>query len=113
MLLLSINLRGTRGTLNLAPVHCVLDKTCPNIVFFQETLVHYDKARNFFHTLRLTWLSCVVNSVGTFGGLLVSWDPNYYDLVPFLTCGGILLKGYCLESKMQISLLNAYGPCVE
>jgi hypothetical protein len=54
-----------------------------------------------------------VNSVGTSGSLMVSWDPNYFDLVPFLTCGGILLTGFCLESKRQITLLNVYRPCVE
>jgi hypothetical protein len=113
MILLSLNLRGTGGTLKLASVRCVLDKTHPDIVFFQETLVHSEKSRNFLHTLRPTWLSCAVNSIGTSGGLLVSWDPNFYDLVPFLTCGGILLTGICLASKRQISLLNVYGPCVE
>jgi hypothetical protein len=90
-----------------------LEKTRPNIVCFQETLVHSEKAHHFFHTLRPTWLSCAVNSVGTSGSLMVSWDPNYFDLVPFLTCGGILLKGFCLEIKRQITLLNVYGPCVE
>jgi len=113
MLLFSLNLRGTEGTLKLASIRCVLDKTRPNIVFFQETLVHSIKARNFFHTLQPTWLSCAVNSVGTSGSLMVSWDPNYFDRVPFLTYGGILLTGFCLESKRQITLLNVYGPCVE
>jgi hypothetical protein len=113
MLLLSLNLRGTRGTLKVALVRNVLDKTHPNIVFLQETHVHSKKARSFFHTLRPTWLSCAVNSVGTSGGLLVAWDPNYFELVSFLTCGGILLTGKCLESKRQINLLNVHGSCVE
>jgi endonuclease/exonuclease/phosphatase family metal-dependent hydrolase len=113
MLLLSLNLRGTGGTLKVSSVRSVLDKTHPNIFFLQETLVHSEKTRSFFHTLRPTWLSCAVNYVGTSGGLMVSWDPNYFELVPFLTCGGILLTGICLESKRQINLLNVYGPCVE
>jgi hypothetical protein len=43
MLLLSLNLRGTGGTLKVASVISVLDKTHPNIVFLQETLVHSKK----------------------------------------------------------------------
>ena len=113
MLLLSLNLRGTRGTLKVALVRNVLDKTHPNIVFLQETHVHSKKARSFFHTLRPTWLSCAVNSVGTSGILLVSWDPNYIDLVPCLTFGGILLIELCLESRRQINLLNVYESCME
>jgi hypothetical protein len=81
MIMLSLNLRGTGGTLKLASVRSVLDKTHPDIVFFQETLVHSEKARNFMSTLRPNWFSCVVNSVGTSGGLLVTWDPNVFDLV--------------------------------
>jgi hypothetical protein len=113
MLVLSLNLRGTGGALKLASVHSVLEKTHPNIVFFQETLVHSEKARCFFQLLRPKWLVCAVNSVGTSGGLLAAWDPSYFDLVPYLTCGGILLTGHCLESKRFINLLNIYGPCLE
>jgi hypothetical protein len=113
MLLLSLNLRGTGGALKLASVRSVLEKSHPNIVFFQETLVHSEKARNSFNFLRPKWLCCAVNSVGNSGGLLAAWDPSYFDLVPYLTCGGILLTGHCLESKRNINLLNVYGPCLE
>jgi hypothetical protein len=60
-----------------------------------------------------SWVSCAVNSVGNSGGLLVTWDPNKFDLVPYLSCGGILLTGWCIESKREITLLNIYGPCSE
>jgi len=83
----------------------------PNIVFLRETLVHAEKAHAFFHLLIPRCHCCVVNSVGKSGGLLVSWDPNSFDLVPYLTCGGMLLTSIDLESKRQISLLNIYGPC--
>jgi hypothetical protein len=56
---------------------------------------------------------CVVNSLGKSGGLLVSWDPKVFDLMPFLSCGGILLSGYCLSDKRRITFLNVYGPCIE
>lgn len=85
----------------------------PNIVFLQETLVHAEKARALFQLLRPSWHCCAVNSVGKSGGLLVSWDPNSFDLVPYLTCGGMLLTSIDLESKRQISLLNIYGSCSE
>jgi len=44
---------------------------------------------------------------------MVSWDPFSFYLVSFLTCGGILLTSYYLETKRQINLLNVYRPCVE
>jgi len=44
---------------------------------------------------------------------LVTWDPNLFDLVPFLTCGGILLTRVCIARKKEMSLLNVYGPCLE
>jgi hypothetical protein len=111
MLVLSLNLRGTRGVLKLASVHSVLERTRPNIVFFQETLVSAGKVRCFFQILRSKWLVCAVNSVGTSGGLLAAWDPSFFNLVPYLTCGGILLTGYYLGSKRFYNLLNTYGLC--
>jgi hypothetical protein len=65
------------------------------------------------HYLRPSWVSCVVNSVGTSGGLLVTWDPNIYDLVPHLSVGGILLTDSCIINKREITLLNIYGPCTD
>jgi hypothetical protein len=113
MLLLSLNLRGIGGTLKLASVRRVLDKTRHEIVLFQETMVLAGKARDFMFTLRPNWLCCVVNSDGSSGGLLVSWDPNFFYLSPYLTCGGILLSGSYLATRRQINILNTYGPCVE
>jgi exonuclease III len=52
MLLLSLNLRGIGGTLKAASVCRLLDRTRPDIVFLQETLVHEQKARDFMHYLR-------------------------------------------------------------
>jgi hypothetical protein len=43
----------------------------------------------------------------------VTWDPNLYDLVPFLTIRGILLTGRCVINQREITLLNVYGPCVD
>jgi exonuclease III len=111
MILLSLNIRGVGGTLKLASVHRLLDRTYLDIIFLQETLVHEHKARSFMNTLRPTQLSCAVNSVGKSGGLLVTWDPNKLDIVPYLSCGGIFMTCICIESKMELSLLNVYGPC--
>jgi hypothetical protein len=76
-------------------------------------LVSAQKARDFIHALRSAWVSCVVNSLGTSGGLLVSWDPTFFDLVPFLTTAGILLTGKCFKDKRDLALLNIYGPCTD
>jgi hypothetical protein len=44
---------------------------------------------------------------------LVTWDPNIFELVPYLSCGGILLTGKMYSSKREITLLNIYGLCLE
>jgi len=75
--------------------------------------VSAQKARSFMHAFHPNWVSCVVNSIGTSGGLLAMWDPNIFNLVLYLTCGGHLLKGLCIARKREISLLNIYGPCLE
>jgi exonuclease III len=67
MLLLSLNVRGIGGTLKVASVHCLLEHTHPDIIFLQETLVNEQKARDFIHLFRLSWVSSSVNSVGTSG----------------------------------------------
>jgi hypothetical protein len=56
---------------------------------------------------------CVVNALGKSGGLLVSWDPKVFNLLPFLSCGGILLTGFCISDKRRINFLNVYGLCTE
>jgi hypothetical protein len=76
-------------------------------------LVNAQKERDFMHLLRPSWVSCAVNSVGTSGGLLVSWDPNLYELVPYLTIGGIMLTCRCYKDKREIALLNIYGLCMD
>jgi hypothetical protein len=83
------------------------------IVFLQETLVHEQKARSFMNKFCPSWVSCAVSYVGTSGGLLVSWDPYLFNLVPYLTCGGILLTGSVIATKREINLLNVYGMCME
>jgi exonuclease III len=113
MICLSLNLRGTGGTQKLASVRRFLDKTCPDLVFLQETLVHSKKARRFLSSIRPYWYCCAVSSVGNLGGLLVSWNPSVYELNASLTYGGILLEGHIIASKRILSILNIYGPCTE
>jgi exonuclease III len=52
MLFLSLNIRGIGGALKLASVRRVLDKTRPEIVLFQETMVLAGKARDFMFKLQ-------------------------------------------------------------
>jgi exonuclease III len=73
MILLSLNIRGVGGTLKAASFQRLLDHVRPEIIFLQETLVHEQKARDFVNMFCPSWVSCVVNSLGTSGGLLVSW----------------------------------------
>jgi len=111
MLLLSLNIRGIGGTLKATSVRRPLDRTLSNIVFLQETLSDEQRARDFLLQLRPSWAVTVINSMGNSGGLLVSWDPNSFDLNTFLTVEGILLTGVCISSKKELALLNVYGSC--
>jgi hypothetical protein len=111
MLLLSLNVRGIGGTLKVASIRRLLALTLPEVIFFQETLVSAQKARDFFLSFRPSWAVCSVNSVGNSGGLLVAWNPSLYDLAPYLTVGGILLTGRSLLLNKEIAFLNIYGPC--
>jgi hypothetical protein len=51
--------------------------------------------------------------MGNLGGLLATWDPNKFVLLPSLCSGGIILNEISLENNQDICLLNVYGPCVE
>jgi len=113
MLFLSLNIRWIKAPLKAASLRRILDNYWPDIVFLQEMLVWAQKARDCIHALRPAWVSCVVNSLGTSGGLLVSWDPTYFDLVPFLTTASIMLTGKCFKDRRELALLNIYGPCTD
>jgi hypothetical protein len=56
-----------------------------------------------------SWMISVVSFVGKSGRLLVAWNPNIFELHPFLSVGGILLTGIHIPDKRRISFLNAYG----
>jgi hypothetical protein len=113
MILLSLNIRGVGGTLKQASMCRVCRKVKPDVIFLQETLVDEEKARLFMLKFVPNWCTCAVISVGNSGGLLATWDPNKFLLVPSLCSGGIILKGISLENKHDICFLNVYGPCVE
>jgi endonuclease/exonuclease/phosphatase family metal-dependent hydrolase len=113
MVVLSLNIRGIGGTLKVASFRRLLERTKPDIIFLQETLSADKKARDFVHQFRTSWVTAAVSSIGNSSGLLVAWDPSLFDLRPFLSCGGILLSGCCLASKLEMALLNIYGPCSE
>jgi hypothetical protein len=73
--------------------------------------VNEQKARDFIHHFRPSWLTSAVSSAGTSGGLLAAWDPALFSLDSYLTVGGILLSGKCLAHNREIAFLNVYGPC--
>jgi hypothetical protein len=103
MLVLTLNVRGIGGTLKVASVRRLLEHTCPDIILLQETLVNEQKARDFIHLFRPSWVSSSVNSVGTSGGLLVAWDPLLFSLDPYLTVGGILLTTKSLIHNRELA----------
>jgi hypothetical protein len=111
MILLSLNIRGMGGLLKAASFRRLLSLTSPDIIFLQETLVDSKKARAFLNQFHPNWHTCTVNSLGTSGGLAVTWDPTIYDFSPFLCCGGILLSGSSWNNNKSYNLLNVYGPC--
>jgi exonuclease III len=81
MLVLSLNIRGTGGTLKVASFRRLLDHIHPDIILLQETLVNEQRARDFIHLFRPTWFSSAVSSIGTSGGLLAAWDPLLFYLI--------------------------------
>jgi exonuclease III len=113
MIIISLNIRGVGGLLKLASLRRLMDKHRPTVIFLQETLVGAEAARNFFFALRPDWMACAASSIGTSGGLLAAWDPLHFDFTPMLSPGGILLTGTCLELNTSLTLLNAYGPCLD
>jgi hypothetical protein len=113
MILLSLNIRGVGGPLKLTSMRRLLEKTQSTVLFLQETLMDATNARNFLYSLHLDWMVCAASSVGTLGGLLAAWDPNYFDFTLVLSPGGILISGTCFELKSNLTLLNTYGPCLD
>jgi hypothetical protein len=99
MILISLNIIGVGGPLKSASLHRLLNRTHPDIIFVQETLVDELRARSFLTSLIPNWYTCVVSLVGKFGGLLVSWDPSKFDLTSYIRCGGLILTGTSLELK--------------
>jgi hypothetical protein len=91
----------------------LLFRIAPDIIFIQDTLVDEKKARIFMNTFCPSWLTCGVSSVGNYGDLLVSLDPNKFVLDSYLCCGGFFLTGTCLENKNSLYVLNVYGPCTD
>jgi hypothetical protein len=93
MIFLSLNIIGVGGTLKSASFRRLLSRTSLDIIFLEETLVEEKTAKVFTNTFRSSWLTCVVSSVGNYGGRLVTWGLKKFDLDPFPCCGGILLTG--------------------
>ena len=106
MILLTLNIRGVGCTLKLPTLCIILSNTKPDIIFFQETLVPEEKARKLMYTIFPSWMISVVSSVGKSEGILVAWNPNIFELQPFLSVGGILLTGIHIPDKRRISFLN-------
>jgi hypothetical protein len=86
MLVLSLNIRGTGGSLKAASFRRLLENSKPNIIFLQETLSEAQKSRDFLFRFKPDWFSVAVSSINNSGGLLVAWDPNFFDLKAFPYC---------------------------
>jgi hypothetical protein len=107
MILLSINIRGVGGPLKLPSMRRLIDNTKPDLIFLQETLVDEEKARKFMFYLCPSWMYNVVSSVAKSGGLLVAWNPDLFEIKPFLCVGGILLIGLHLSDRKRLCMMNA------
>jgi len=113
MLLLSLNIKGVGGPQKTSSMRRLLNKTIPDIIFVQETLVDEMRARSFMSTLRVDWYTCAVSLVEKSWGLLVAWDPSKFDLKSYMCCGGLLLTSTSFELKQQFSFLNVYGTYID
>jgi exonuclease III len=111
MILLSLNIRGVGGHLKDASFRRLISRISPDIIFLQETMVDSKKARHFLNQFLPNWHYLhSVNSLGTSRGLAVAWNPDHFDFLPYLCCGGILLTG-TVTTKKRLNLINIYGPC--
>jgi len=113
MIVLSLNIRGIGGPLKTTSFRRLLETRKPDIIFLQETLTVEQKARDFLHHFRSSWVTAAVNSLGNSGGLLMAWNPDLFELRPFLSRGGILLIGRSLATNQEVAFLNVYGPCTD
>jgi hypothetical protein len=93
------------GHLKVASFRRLLSHISSDIIFLQENLVDSKKAKNFLNQFHSNCHICSINSLGTYGGLAVAWDPHSYDLVPYLCCGGILLSGTCRHSSIYSTFM--------
>ena len=109
MVLLTLNVRGVVGTVKLSSMPRLLNYIKPDIIFLQETLVDDEKERKILLPLHPTWMFSAMSSVEKFDGLLVAWNPNILDLLPFHCAGDILLLGVHLPYKRDLNLINVYG----
>jgi hypothetical protein len=101
MILLSLKIRGVGGPLKLPSTRRLISTTKPDIIFLQETLVAEEKATKFMISLCPTWIKSAISSVGKSGGLMVAWNPNVFELQPYLCAGGILLTGLHILDKKK------------
>jgi exonuclease III len=111
MIVLSLNIRGIGGPLKAASFRRLLNTTLPDLIFLQETLVSDQLSRDFVHRFRSSWVTVAVSSLGNSGGLGAAWNPDLFELTPYLLRGCILLSGRYLVTDQQVNFINVYGPC--
>lgn len=99
MIMLSLNIRGIRGTLKLLSLCCLCESVNSDVVFLQETMVSGEKAREMFAKIKKEWEFSTIGFVGQLGGLLLSWNSRRLCLTPFLSFVGIWLEGFCKERE--------------
>lgn len=107
----SWNVRGINNRIAVKNVKRLLRDSRANILILQETKCHDWSDRvvdSFWDSSSHGWIA--VNSLGTAGGLLISWDKQYISFSEvqrshhWLWCKGDLPSG------SSIYLVNVYGP---
>ena len=112
MILLSLNVRGVRGTPKFHILKRLIERIAPNVILIQETMVEGSKVWEVFTKLLGGWTIYSMDALGQSGGFLTAWNPSKVSFKPFLTTDGILLDGYSMELNRNLNIINCYGPYV-
>uniref|UniRef100_A0A7N0U4P3 Endonuclease/exonuclease/phosphatase domain-containing protein n=1 Tax=Kalanchoe fedtschenkoi TaxID=63787 RepID=A0A7N0U4P3_KALFE len=109
---ISWNIRGLgRPEKRLALRRLIRDHN-PPMLMLQETknvLMSAEVIRSFWGQTTISWLSS--DAIGSAGGLLTCWDPDFFDMEDsFKSELAILLIGTIKEVNIRCVIANIYAP---
>jgi exonuclease III len=109
----SWNIRGLGDDHKCSLAYADILVARPQIIALQETKlssISPAKAASFSPPNLRSFYS--INAVGTAGGILTAWDPNFFSLTNSFTTDHVLSSHLSLTSNSTtIRISNVYAPC--